>query len=555
MKKTAFPGMNPDLINKLRLLGVKKSSDYYKLSYKDQLNLVPEIKLGNVALDPLDPDYQCTELELPPNPEGGITTPIVDWTWRGLSADEDHVIDTRPWWGVPDQQVDTSSLHYAEQQYWYPDPAQGWKVFGYQFGGTGGQLGYLLMYNNYTGVMRLFVYLPKVEVHFFTELLCRISITDASFVETDIWSFPLQNVPPTVQQFDKASENSGGPKDGFLDIPHSITFTWPGKDQPYHELSAASSQGNGVWLRTEIPTLYDPRLYPSTQPFRDLKGCLSIFFPGFGSGTQITQDDRRKLRIRFYQVLTGQTDLYADLNMDLSGKGVPSSASGDGTLGAVKGAVLTSIAAASGASTALAFIGLTAGSGGAVALVAAAAAAGAYFGMTGNDNLPPEYRIMMLGTAEGTVSGTTVFVLPATTFDLNLTDTFIPEGPNPPIGWPQTYQRCDSVRFGLFGFRPHGKNPAYLSPDPRPSSIQVKWFAGDESSSYNVPYILISPIGYLQSAPWAEIDITEQTAQLEVTNFSDSIPHQNTVIVLSIPFSEQAEGEIISRENLGFLKK
>src|SRR5689334_4721086 len=178
-KKLPFGGLTETQISKLKAIGLKKSSDYYKLGYKEQLGLTPDIPLGAVPIDPDDPLYRCTELESPLVSEPGITTPVVDWTWRSPFPGQEHVISTRPWWGYPDENVtDPNDAKFKEQQYWYPNPAQGWKVFGYMFGSTGGQLGYLLVYNIYTGIMRLFVYLPGVESHNFNNLFCSISITD-----------------------------------------------------------------------------------------------------------------------------------------------------------------------------------------------------------------------------------------------------------------------------------------------------------------------------------------------------------------------------------------
>lgn len=555
MRNKKFRGLNNDIIVRLKNLGARRSSDYYKLSYKEQNTLVPGISLGGLALEAADPNYRCTQLDLPANPEPGIETPVVDWTWRGAGGVGEHIIDSRPWWGVPDQQVDETSSKFEEQTYWYPDPALGWKVFGYQFGGTGGQLGYLLVYNNYTGIMRLFVYLPGVEQHDFNRLLCRISITDSGHVESPLWVFPLQDQPPTIRNFEKSEPGTGGPGADFDDIPYSLTTTWPGKDEPYHSLAAAVSGANGIWLRTEISTLFDPRLYPSTQPLRPLGGCLSIFLPGGGSGTEIKQDDRRMLRIRFYTVLEGATDLEANLNMDLSGKAIPS-AGGPDVLGVIKGVVLTSISAASGVSGALTFLGAAAGTGGGAAAVAAAALVGGFFGLIA-DNAPPEYQIMMLGMATGAVSGKTVFVTEGTLFDLNLSDTFIPQidsdGQHNPIGFPQNYQRCEQVRFGLYGFRPHGTNTAYLDPDPRPEYIFQDWFT-DQSLEFNIPYVVVGSIGYIQPAPWAEIDIISQTVQLEVVNFSGNIPYDRTII-MELSFLDETSGDIVSRVGVGKLRE
>jgi len=554
MKRKNFPGLNTEVIDRLKKLGARKSSDYYKLSYKDQLSLVPQIPLGGILLDPSDPNYRCTELKLPVNPEPGIDTPIVDWTWRGPGDGQEQIIDTRPWWGVPDQEVDETSSKFEEQKYWYPDPALGWKVFGYQFGGTGGQLGYLLVYNICTGVMRLFVYLPGVEQHNFNHLLCKISITNPSFVEPELWTFPLQDQPPSTLNFEKSQPGTGGPQDDFQDVPHSLTITWPGKDEPYQSLSAAVSGANGVWLRTEISTLFDPSLYPSTQPLRPLGGCLSIFFPGSNSNSGIRQDDRRMLRLRFYTLLEGETDLEANLNLDLSGKAIPS-AGGQSVLGVMKGVVLTSISAASGVSGALTFLGAEAGTGGAITAVAAAAVVGGFFGLIAND-APPEYKIMMLGTATGSVSGKTVFVTEATNFDLNLSDTFIPQidsgGQHMPTGFPQTYQRCDLIRFGLYGFRPHGTDTAYLGLDPRPDSIVLDWYT-DQSLDFNIPYVVVGPIGYFQIAPWAEVDIVLQKAQLEIIDFSGDIPYNRDVII-ELSISDPTSADIISPEIAGKLQ-
>lgn len=550
-KRPPFYGLDPKQIAKLKSLGAKRTSDYYKLTYKQQISLQPELRLGGVALDPADPEYRCTELELPENPEPGIVTPVVDWTWRSPFPGEEHIIDTRPWWGEPDLEVGETSAKYEEQTYWYPDPAQGWKVFGYQFGHTGGQLGYLLMYNNYTGVMRLFVYLPGVEQHNFNNLLCKISITDGSYQASDLWHFPAQDLPPTIQQFEANAAGSGGPQENFSEIPNSLLVSWPGKDEPYHTLSAAVSGAFGVWLRTEIPTLYDARLYPSTQPLRALGGCLSIFFGGRNSGTAIRDDDRRMLHLKFYTANEGQTELEANLQLDLSGKATPVATS-ESIIGVLINTALGAKGGVSGAVEALEFLKISATGGGGIAAIAAAGLAGGFYALIDNGDQPPEYQVKMLGVATGTVSGKTIFVQEATTFNLNLSDTFIAridaDGNYMPVGFPQNYQRCEQVRFGLFGFRPHGTDAAYITPDPRPDSIIIDWFP-DQSGDFNIPYIIVNPVGYFQTAPWAQIDIVSQKAQLELLDQSGSIPYAQQ-IVLPLTLEEDTSTGILSRDTV-----
>lgn len=142
-------------------------------------------------------------------------------------------------------------------------------------------------------------------------------------------------------------------------------------------------------------------------------------------------------------------------------------------------------------------------------------------------------------------------------FDLNLSDTFIPQidsdGQHNPIGFPQNYQRCEQVRFGLYGFRPHGTNTAYLDPDPRPEYIFQDWFT-DQSLEFNIPYVVVGSIGYIQPAPWAEIDIISQTVQLEVVNFSGNIPYDRTII-MELSFLDETSGDIVSRVGVGKLRE
>jgi hypothetical protein len=563
-KKLPFGGLTETQISKLKAIGLKKSSDYYKLSYKEQLGLTPDIPLGAVPIDPDDPLYRCTELEPPLVPEPGITTPVVDWTWRTPFPGQEHAITTRPWWGYPDENVtNPNDAKFNEQQYWYPNPAQGWKVFGYMFGSTGGQLGYLLVYNIYTGIMRLFVYLPGVEAHNFNNLFCSVSITDPNHADSKLWSFPLQDIPPTSIEFKVKSqmEDMNGNAvyiPSFEQVPSSLTASWPGKDEPYHTLSSAVSGAFGVWLRTEIPTLYDPFLYPSTQPLRDLGGCLSIFFPGISNDPSLKPADRRMLHLRFCTAQVGDVELIANLSLDLSGKATPT-VQEPGTIGVIKNTVLGAKAGISGAMSGLSALGIAASSGGGIAAIAAAGLAGAYFGMIDEGDPPPEYIVKMAGTATGTITGRVVTLDEATQFDLNFSKTFIPtfdgDGNSNPVGYPQNYQRCETIRFGTYGFHPSGRGDAYIDIDPRPSMIVIDWYT-DQSLEFNIPFIVIQPIGYFQIAPWAEMDIETQSAQLEVislvANPGDGLPYERTYSS-PVPIQVDPYGEMLIRSDVSAL--
>lgn len=530
--------------------GIRKPTDFLKLNSTQKGEWVSIIGT-NVLLDPTDPNIPCTHVgSVSGLPDDTITDPLVDWTWYGPTPDANHIIDTRPWWGSPDNVV-TEGAALQDQEYWYPDSKQGWKVFGYQFGGTGGQIGYLLTYNIYTGIIRLFVYLPNVEQRFFNKLLGTVSIIDPDRNVTSTWSFPLMDVPPQDRSFEAGDVVDGDTPPALQAVPSSYSLTWPGSTVAFHDLSVAAAFGNGKWLRTELMTLYDPALYPSTQPVRPLRGCMGIFFPSSEPvPTGIQEQDRRLLQLRFEGMLEGQTQLSVDLDLELSGKAVSTAQPHQpGFLGYVKNMFSYSNQAGSGASKVLDFIKdhtslIADGASWPGAVINVAKVAGGIFGLLETKaTKPPEFRINLTGAIIGELKGKTFFIIPGSVFEINLNDTFIAtnnmtqDGPDYfPTGWPQTYQRCNSVRFGIIGFKPPGANdPGVFGIDPRPQTINVEWIPVDEFGSAYRPLAHVSEIGSFQAAPWADIDIVDQKAELEIIKYNNEPPHEITKLCSLTP--------------------
>ncbi len=501
------------------------------------------------GLNPTDNDLPCISIgTISGIIDDNDLNPKVDWNWYNENGEIDHLIINRPWWEVPDNYDFNEN---EVQNYWYPDSQKGWRVFGYQFGGSPNQIGYVLLYNIITGVLRLFIYLPNVQERNFNKLLVKTSLVNSERTAVKTWSFPLVDIPPNVVLpqpkpktngfWDLISNwfNNRNADEVIISEAYTPTFTWPGLNEAFHDLTASSSTSEGKWLRTETATLFDPVLYPETQPLRALGGCLGLLFPNVeANANELKESDRKLLRLDFKGILEGQVNLEANLSLNLSGKGVPSTSVEEDQYGTVKNYISTSVNALKGAWEIKDFI-TTAVAAGSIELAAAAKAAGVIYSLfqSENENTPTEYDIKLMGAATGKIEGTIVVVLPVSDFEINLTGTFeaktimTENGPvYLPLGWPQTYQRCNKIRFGTYGFKAADEVGVAFGNDPRPNSIEVEWIPADEFAQNYYALVKVSPIGLFQVAPWADMTITSQYAELERFHRNAILPHTITTI-------------------------
>jgi hypothetical protein len=459
---------------------------------------------------------------------------------------------------VPDRLVPEGDPKFAEQAYWYPQQQQGWEVAGYQFGGDGGgQIGYVLFSNKYSGLLRLFVYLPGYPTNY-NQLIARVLISDREDKPLNNWCFPLQDSPPAAIEFDRTAEDAANPSipSSLAATPNAVTAIWPGSGEAFDNLSPGGSIGSGRWLRAEIPTLFDPTLY---NPFFfqgtstpggllnwirvfGLRGLVTwikiIFIPGLAADVY-----RRKLHVSFEGLSVQRAQLFSNLDIQLAGNAVPTAETGGLTAGAVASSVFTAVGDASSALSLATKLGLIAGalSPGGAAIAVAAGAAGLYFSLFGNDTAkPPQYQLNLAGTATGETTGFIFQTNYLPDLSINLSGTFTPtvtQAPDgaeyQPLGFPQSYQRCDTVRIGAFGFRAYdGK-----SLDPRPRKVAFNWLAGNSEFTPNLRIEFDRPLGNLVVAPWANVAISDQIITLECIRYNQQMP--NTVTKL---LSFQADG-------------
>jgi hypothetical protein len=561
------PWITHSMAAKLVRSGLSGPSDYYRLSRKDQNALMPLIGRGTVPATDQDLHGPCVALEGPPDGEP-LSTPVVDWTWKASQYGVGHTIDTRPWWGSPIQEVTAADgLLYLEQQHWYPDPRHGWDVLAYDFTGDL-PVGYLLVYNRYSAALRLFIYIPNVNFVAFSQLAAQLTLINpnesADRFRVDTWTFPLADLPPATLNFQPPSATpaiGGGlvptpAVANFDDVALSPSFVWRGSGGAYDNL-APTGNLDGTWVRTEIASLFDPSLYPETQPLREAAGCLRAVFPWLfpPQPAGLTARDMRSLRLTILGLQLGEADLFADLDLDLTGDAVPTTntieGSGRSTLGAVKETVSTGIAAGAGAATVAGFLGITAASTGGIGLIAAAGIAGGFFGLFGGaDSLvPPRYRIGLVGAARGPITGTVYTTLPVATFDLYLDGTFTPVSSDPPqpLGYPEAYQRCADLRLGSVGFQ---APESILSLDPRPETISVWWLGQDPSNPYETnffPMVAVGPAGSFQLAPWAAVQLTNVRMHLEIFTRRPQLPHS-----LATLYEEAGPGPFGSSNQITF---
>lgn len=543
----------------LKRAGADTANDYYQLSYRAQKALEPAIPLGSIPLASRSAGGACVDLEAP-NPsvfcrgddcrttEGwtGLRRPAIDWYWKGSNGTGAHPIMNRPWWPTltAPAPADDPSLQQVQRR-WYPDPAQGWDLLGYQLGGTtGGDFGYLLFNHRNSGAMRLFVYIPGVN-RGWQQLLATVSLIDKDGQKTGFWSFPLTDRPPAPITFVPATDalmiNStvpAAPGPEFQSSALRASAIWAHTGVDFENLSGGTTSGSGTWVRTDLPTLFDSNIYPATRGAR-----LS------------TLSDLVKVRVEFAGLQTSNVDLWADLKVDQQGNAIPTdySAGGRTDLGAARDTFTTGISAAAAGAGVLGFLayeGVSTGTNPGRAIIAGLGIVGGFFGLMGGDDdpVPPQYKIALAGVARGRVTGRSYSFVPVSALDIYLDQTFKPvcswsgdpsDPANPygyhctPLGNPAAYQRCSSARFGAVGF----VSADGRSNDPRPARIPVTLTACNANGAVMPNAILASEnptcattrtggnlgtpatlqLGALRAAPWAAFDIVDQRAQLEVS--------------------------------------
>jgi len=278
----------------------------------------------------------------------------------------------------------------------------------------------------------------------------------------------------------------------------------------------------------------------------------AMLFPG------LTVDlYRRKLHVSLVGLSVEQGQFLSNLDIHLSGNAVPTAQTDGLTAGAVVTSILTGIGDASGAEGLAAYLGIVAGalSPGGLAVATGAGLVGLYFSLIGNDTTkPPEYQLNLVGTAKGVTAGFIYQTNYLPDLAINLSGTFTPTVTQTaggteyqPIGFPQSYQRCDAVRLGAFGFRSQdGK-----SLDPRPRTIDFNWLLGSSEDTPNLRVEFDRPLGNLVSAPWANVAITDQTISLECVKYNAQLPNTLTKLVSFQPdggssYAVQNPADVIS---------
>lgn len=257
----------------LQRAGVRDVEAYYNLSYEAQRRLEPAVPIAtlpslcnptrNPGCRSVDPDLPP---DAPPHPGGsgvrpGHRSPTINWTcYRsdcGWCDDPEHPetcnqregrnrINNRPW---------TTTRHVTNEHVrnpanldrrWYPDPAQGWDFLTYNFGnrsGTAnsGPAGYILAQNRYTGLMRLFVWVPNGLSAGYGELVATVSVVDKN--NNDVgWVFPTEPLPGTDTR-----------RHG-----RRLSLIWKHNDQPGHTFELLTP---GQWVRAEFQVLHEPAIY------------------------------------------------------------------------------------------------------------------------------------------------------------------------------------------------------------------------------------------------------------------------------------------------------
>lgn len=121
----------------------------------------------------------------------------------------------------------------------------------------------------------MFIYLPNVQERNFNKLLVKTSLVNSERTAVKTWSFPLVDIPPNVVLpqpkpktngfWDLISNwfNNRNADEVIISEAYTPTFTWPGLNEAFHDLTASSStsEGNGL----------EPKLLPYLILFYILK--------------------------------------------------------------------------------------------------------------------------------------------------------------------------------------------------------------------------------------------------------------------------------------------
>ena len=281
------PGVTYPAACALKRAGMNNSRDYYRATFAAQQRLKniippgalpwgPDVTATDGASSGLGP---CWNLQ-PPQPSQPARGPYIEWLWWENGVFNPNRIDGRPWWtGHDGQQNDPR---------WYPAPEKGWEIMAYNLGRppepTGnpppndwfypdknrGATGYILMNNRHLGLMRLFAYVPRSKS--FNGMVGTLSLTNPSGRQVATWNFPLEPTPPGRRQA-SALWQYGKPYDdgGSGNFTPQLT--------------------NGTWVRSEIPTLFDPSLYNTGEVW------LRVNFHGLDETTLNLDFGRTETRI------------------------------------------------------------------------------------------------------------------------------------------------------------------------------------------------------------------------------------------------------------------
>ncbi len=284
----------------LKRAGADDAAGYYRLPRAKQRALAPLVPEGSLPLPPptcrggrcTDP-VACVSFDAPsrqPN-DDRITRPFINWQSGSAWSGTPYPL-SKPWMTAP------GSPNIDER--WYPDPAQGWDLLSYNFGGQGPNadltsnasenLGYILFHQRHSGLMRLFVWVHKTPNYH--ELAVHLGVADE-----DRPSIPTGWVFPNEPTFPGQLSNSAIPS---RSIGHGTTvlFNADGLQtiQPH------------TWLRSEFSVLHDPSFYPAPA-----EGTVS--FPGDPPiGFQA-----KRFSLRFEGFYKNIFDLYLEANAKMSG--------------------------------------------------------------------------------------------------------------------------------------------------------------------------------------------------------------------------------------------
>jgi len=412
--------------------GVADQNGYYSLPYAKQRALAPVVPIGGINYScgsaanctcvnlETPPSYQASPLngsDAPPFPGGdGFRRPVVDWTCyrsncgcdnpsqpgcvRISATGNKRVIDNRPW--TTNSAITGAAVTRPENidKRWYPNPAEGWDVITYNFGadaGTANQpdVGYLLVGNRFSGVMRLFVWMPYMSPGQ-SELAVNIGVIGGPNDTPVGWVFPIEDRPPN----DPKAHGQ------------EMTLIWKDGARDFQSITA------GNWLRAEFGVLYAPDVYSdeSARPVR--------------------------IRLRFKGTKTGETKAFANLTLEANGMAV-STKSGDG-LSLLKNVGLGGLSYGSGAQGIFSNPWATGG----------AIAAGMLFNAFA-PNQPEQYRMNISGIVQGWISGTLRVDEPIGKADVFVTGASNGlDGANA-----LTSQRCRSAKIGTIQFNTQDPRP------------------------------------------------------------------------------------------------